>query len=86
MNLAFFDALMIEEKLNLAFIHQYKTVFSEQLMIEPFREKKMLTGKEILHISPIKQLNLLIVKSLEKWQEEIKRIESPYFNYQAPGK
>ena len=44
----------------------------------------MLTGKEILHISPIKQLNLLIVKSLfEKWQEEIKRIESPYFNYQA---
>ena len=45
----------------------------------------MLTGKEILHISPIKQLNLLIIKSLfEKWQEEIKRIESPYFNYQAP--
>ena len=85
MNLAFFDALMIEEKLNLAFIRQYKTVFSEQLMIEPFREKKMLTGKEILHISPIKQLNLLIIKSLfEKWQEEIKRIESPYFNYQAP--
>ena len=76
---------MIKEKLNLDFIRQYKTVFSEQLMIQPFREKEMLTGKEILYISPIKQLNLLIVKSLfERWQEEIKRIESPYFNYQAP--
>ena len=76
---------MIKEKLNLAFIRQYKTVFSEQLMIQQFREKEMLTGKEILHFSPIKQLNLLIVKSLfERWQEEIKRIESPYFNYQAP--
>ena len=76
---------MIKEKLNLDFIRQYKTVFSEQLMIQPFREKEMLTGKEILYISPIKQLNLFIVKSLfEKWQEEIKRIESPYFNYQAP--
>ena len=76
---------MIKEKLNLDFIRQYKTVFSEQLMIQPFREKEMLTGKEILYISPIKQLNLFIVKSLfERWQEEIKRIESPYFNYQAP--
>ena len=76
---------MTKEKLNLVFIRQYKTVFSEQLMIQPFREKEMLTGKEILYISPIKQLNLLVVKSLfERWQEEIKRIESPYFNYQAP--
>lgn len=76
---------MIKEKLNLAFISQYKTVFSEHLITQAFREKEILTGKEILYISPIKQLNLFIVKSLfEKWQEELKRIESPYFNYQAP--
>tara|TARA_B110000027_G_scaffold8668_1_gene7746 strand:- start:648 stop:2300 length:1653 start_codon:yes stop_codon:yes gene_type:complete len=76
---------MIKEKLNLPFISQYKTVFSEQLIAQAFKEKDMLTGKEILYISPIKQLNLFIIKSLfERWQEEIKRIESPYFDYHAP--
>ena len=62
-----------------------KTVFSEQLIAQAFKEKEMLTGKEILNISPIKQLNLFIIKSLfERWQEEIKKIESPYFDYHAP--
>jgi|TARA_B110000091_G_scaffold138588_1_gene148173 hypothetical protein len=76
---------MIKEKLNPTFISQYKTVFSEQLIAQAFKEKEMLTGKEILYISPIKQLNLFIIKSLfERWQEEIKRIESPYFDYHAP--
>ena len=76
---------MIKEKLNPTFISQYKTVFSEQLIAQAFKEKEMLTGKEILNISPIKQLNLFIIKSLfERWQEEIKKIESPYFDYHAP--
>ena len=76
---------MIKEKLNTTFISQYKTVFSEQLIAQAFKEKEMLTGKEILYISPIKQLNLFIIKSIfERWQEEIKRIESPYFDYHAP--
>ena len=55
---------MIKEKLNPTFISQYKTVFSEQLIAQAFKEQEMLTGKEILNISPIKQLNLFIIKSL----------------------
>ena len=75
---------MIQEKLNSPFISQYKTVFSEQLIAQAFNEKEKLTGKEILYISPIKQLNLFIIKSLfERWQEEMQRIESPYFDYHA---
>ena len=75
---------MIQEKLNSSFISQYKTVFSEQLIAQAFNEKEKLTGKEILYISPIKQLNLFIIKSLfESWQEEMQRIESPYFDYHA---
>ena len=75
---------MIQEKLNSSFISQYKTVFSEQLIAQAFNEKEKLTGKEILYISPIKQLNLFIIKSLfERWQEEMQRIESPYFDYHA---
>lgn len=75
---------MIQEKLNSSFISRYKTVFSEQLIAQAFNEKEKLTGKEILYISPIKQLNLFIIKSLfERWQEEMKRIESPYFDYHA---
>ena len=75
---------MIQEKLTTSFISQYKTVFSEQLIAQAFNEKEKLTGKEILYISPIKQLNLFIIKSLfERWQEEMQRIESPYFDYHA---
>ena len=75
---------MIQEKLNSSFISQYKTVFSEQLIAQAFNEKEKLTGKEILYLSPIKQLNLFIIKSLfERWQEEMQRIESPYFDYHA---
>ena len=75
---------MLQEKLNSSFISQYKTVFSEQLIAQAFNEKEKLTGKEILYISPIKQLNLFIIKSLfERWQEEMQRIESPYFDYHA---
>ena len=75
---------MIQEKLNSSFISQYKTVFSEQLIAQAFNKKEKLTGKEILYISPIKQLNLFIIKSLfERWQEEMQRIESPYFDYHA---
>ena len=64
---------MIKEKLNPTFISQYKTVFSEQLIAQAFKEKEMLTGKEILNISPIKQLNIFdkVVHNFGKSDEVI---------------
>ena len=75
---------MLTKKFNQNFIRQYKSVFAEQLIARSFKEKDTLSGKDILSLSSIKQLNLFIVKALfNLWQKEIKKIESPYFNYKA---
>lgn len=77
---------MMNRNLNTGFIHQYKTVFAEQLVAQAFRNKDHVTGKDILNLSSIKQLNFFILKILfNKWQEEMKRLESPYFDFKDPN-
>jgi hypothetical protein len=77
---------MMNRTLNTGFIKQYKTVFAEQLVAQAFRNKEQVTGKDILNLSSIKQLNFFILKILfNKWQEEMKRLESPYFDFKDPN-
>ena len=73
---------MGNKKLNQAFITQYSSVFADQLIRQVFTNKDFLDGKDIMDLTPIRQLNLFILKSLfTTWQEEMKKLESPYFDY-----
>lgn len=75
----------MQRKLNDEFIREYSEEFSEKITSEFFAEKERITGKEILNVSPSKQLNFFILKILfRKWQEEMKKLESPFFNYKSP--
>lgn len=75
---------MKNAKLNKEFVDQYKPVFTDQLIQRAFERKNILNGKDILHITPIKQLNLFIIKVLfTRWQDEMKNLESPYFDYKS---
>lgn len=75
----------MQRKLNDEFIREYSEEFSEKITSEFFAEKERITGKEILNVSPSKQVNFFILKILfRKWQEEMKRLESPFFNYKNP--
>ncbi len=75
----------MQRKLNDEFIREYSEEFSEKITSEFFTDQERITGKEILNVSPSKQVNFFILKILfRKWQEEMKKLESPYFNYKNP--
>lgn len=75
----------MQRKLNEEFIKQYSRQFSEKITSGFFAEKEHITGKEILNISPSRQVNFFVLKILfGNWQEEMKKLESPYFNYRDP--
>lgn len=72
----------MQRKLNDSFIDKYCSAFSEKISSVFFENKGTITGKEILSITPSKQVNFFILKILfTSWQEEMKKLESPYFNF-----
>lgn len=75
----------MERKPNTAAVNYYAEKYATEICTEFFKNHEAINGKQILEITPTKQINLLIVKTIfEKWQLEISNIKSPYFNYQAP--
>ena len=76
----------MQRKLNTSFFDQYSASFSEKISEDAFKGKQSITGKDILSVTPSKQVNFFILKILfTRWQEEMKRLESPYFNFKDAG-
>ena len=72
------------DKINQDFLKQYSSVFSDKLMKPAYENKQHLKGKDILNLSSIKQLNLFVIKAFfNEWQEEVKKLESPLFDYKS---
>jgi hypothetical protein len=72
-------------KWNVAEIKNTSQAFAEVVCEEYFKTKENINGSEIIGLTEVKQLNLFILKELfEKWQMEISRLKSPYFNYAEP--
>lgn len=68
--------------LNIEFVKGFKKTFTEQIIQQSYQAKDALSGKELVTLTPSKQLNFLIMKALfQEWQDEMKRLESPYFDY-----
>ena len=74
----------MQKKLNEDFIDSYCEKFASRVTADFFDEgKEVITGKEILKITPSQQTNFFIIKLLFRyWQEEASKLESPFFNYQ----
>jgi hypothetical protein len=69
-------------KWNSADAKTYAKAFSQLICSEYFNNRNSISGSEILKLTEIKQLNLMIVRVLyEKWQEDIARLKSPYFDF-----
>ena len=73
----------MQRKLNEDFIDSYCEKFARMVAAGFFvGNKKVITGKEILEVTPSKQVNFFVIKLLFRyWQEETKKLESPFFNY-----
>jgi hypothetical protein len=73
-----------KDKINQDFLTQYSAVFADKLFQTAYESKTHLTGKDILNLSSIKQLNLFVIKAFfTEWQSEVKKLESPLFDYSA---
>ncbi|WP_224999878.1 hypothetical protein [Cesiribacter sp. SM1] len=72
-------------KLNRKAAEAYSEDFSSNVLNNFFSNSTVATGQDILELTPVQQINLLLVQRLyQRWQEETLRLRSPYFNYEHP--
>jgi len=75
---------MVESKLNREALETFAASFSEEVCNSFFDQKNVISGKEIVEVTPVKQVNYFVLKILfRKWQKETLRLQSPYFNYRS---
>lgn len=75
---------MLEKELNTAFLESYSQNFARQTTESFFSGQTHISGKEITSFCDIMQVNLLVLDSLfANWQQEISRLRSPYFDFEA---
>lgn len=73
---------MLESKLKHEAIEAFAALFSKNACDSFFEDKDTISGKEIVELTPVKQVNYFVLKILfRKWQKESLRLQSPYFNY-----
>jgi hypothetical protein len=76
---------MAESSINYQYIENYSKEFAGLVTSGFLKNKSRITGREILEVTEIKQVNLLIISDLySAWQSEIERLKGPYFNYESP--
>jgi hypothetical protein len=74
----------MESKLNHQAIDAYSKALAKQLSQSFFSNSSHISGKEILELSPNKQINLMVLKNLfKKWKKENAKLQSPYFDYHS---
>lgn len=76
----------MESKLNREALKEYSRHYGNALGKGFFDTKKSISGREILELSEIRQINLFVIYNLlSRWIEESKRMRSEYFDYSSPG-
>ncbi|NJN41625.1 MAG: hypothetical protein HC811_04685 [Flammeovirgaceae bacterium] len=71
----------MEEKLNFSAVINYSERYAEKITTTFFKETNSISGKQILELSHIKQINLFILRAVfQAWRHEIKKMKSPYFD------
>jgi hypothetical protein len=74
----------MSNKLNLSAVERYSKAYAARVCDDFFAENSNITGKQILSLSDIQQINMLTIKALfDKWQADTQRFRSPYFDFSA---
>ncbi len=75
----------METNINYQYIYQYSQGFAQKVSDRFFSNKTTIDGREMLNLTPVTQINLFTIKIIfQQWKDEMNRLKSPYFNYQAP--
>ena len=76
------------DKYSVAKFEQYGRRLAARLCDQHFASTPAATldGPALLAFTPVRQLNLLVVRQLlQAWQAETSRLRSPYFDFEAPA-
>lgn len=72
----------MDEKISLEAIGAYGDAYADKVSANFFAAKNKISGKEILSLSEVPQVNMFVIRELLiAWREETKKIKSPYFDY-----
>jgi hypothetical protein len=75
----------MDEKISLEAIALYGDSYADKLLKQFFNGKDQITGKEILSLSSISQVNLFVIRELFKaWKDETRKYKSVYFDNEHP--
>jgi len=74
--------IKMESKLNKEALSRFGKAFRDKVMEDFFGSSDTISGDEILKLTPVKQINLFILKDLfQAWRNETNKLKSPYFKY-----
>lgn len=75
----------MSNKLNLSALERYSKAFAAKVCDDFFAENSSITGKQVLGLTSLEQVNMLTIKALfDKWQADNQRLRSPYFDFNDP--
>ncbi|MFB0946867.1 MAG: hypothetical protein ACI9V1_000750 [Spirosomataceae bacterium] len=64
---------------------KYAKELATKICEENYNDADSLDGDQILEATSVRQVNFLIIRSLyNRWQEETRRLQSPYFDFAHP--
>lgn len=73
----------MEDKYNQLHLERYSKQLANLLCDRHFASYDTLNGPQLLGFTPIKQVNLFVIKELLlKWHHEMANLRSPYFDYE----
>lgn len=74
----------MDEKISLKAIEDYSEAYSTKILNAFFKDKQKASGKDLLTLCEIQQINHFVLLELfGAWREENEKIKSPYFDYDA---
>lgn len=73
----------MEHKYNQLNLERYSATLAKLLCDRYFAGSPSVNGQQIIGFTPIKQVNLFIIKELlQRWNQEMANLQSPYFDFE----
>lgn len=75
----------MSNKFNTSALNEYSKSYARRVTADFYHANPTITGKQILNLTPVNQINLFVVSSLfDKWKGETEKFRSPFFDFSSP--
>ncbi|RDC65268.1 hypothetical protein [Adhaeribacter pallidiroseus] len=73
----------MKDKYNQISVERYSRQLAKVFSDHYFSASETVNGQQLIHFSPIKQVNLFLIKELlQQWNNEMANLKSPYFDFE----